>query len=130
MAWSGGVARGSRRATQWHPRSTQSLQAYSEPHNGLEICGAPCGGAAPPAQGWYHAKAKRRAGRDRSKIPGALRQAQGRLRGGGAIELLGAEWPLEVDRKNQQAANLVSETKPRQAGECRDPSRGLVVGVR
>src|SRR3990172_13058786 len=34
-------------------------------------------------------KSKHLAGRDRSKIPGALRQAQGRLRGGGSIELLG-----------------------------------------
>jgi len=43
-------------------------------------------------------KAKHPAGRDRSKIPAALRQAQGRLlrqaqgrlRGGGSIELLGS----------------------------------------
>src|SRR3990172_3861129 len=35
-------------------------------------------------------KARYSAGRDRSKIPGALRQAQGRLRGGGSIELLGS----------------------------------------
>jgi len=43
----------------------------------------------PAGQDQYRAKAKHSAGRDRSKIPGALRQAQGRLRGGGSIELLG-----------------------------------------
>jgi len=43
------------------------------------------------------------AGRDRSKIPGALRQAQGRFRGGGTRELLGrAVWPdAEIDKASQ-----------------------------
>ena len=47
----------------------------------------------PANQDQYRAKAKDLAGRDRSKIPGALRRAQGRLREGGSIELLGRSNP-------------------------------------
>src|SRR3990172_12657940 len=58
--------------------------------NGLEIRGPPLWGSRPASQDQYRAKPKYSAGRDRSKIPGALRQAQGRLRGGGHSELLRA----------------------------------------